>query len=187
MKTRDIQQLLAAGNSVDHLRIVVPRSPVLPAPGSTEAKTTAASKRDIVVQISGRRKKEPGELRAALIRRAPAELRAPVEGPPGQAVVDQVHKYMEILTSEFQETMGGLGEGIHVTFDDFQVLSDWHVKLSTGVQDKTDKVSGLVDHNFLYTRHVYWRTHYLENELFRCFLLPVRTTGALVHASTQLR
>ena len=155
MKAREIQQLQAAGNSVDHLRIVVPRSPVPSAPGSKEAKTTSASKREIVVQISGRRKKVAGELRAALISRAPAELRAPAEGPPGQAVVDLVHRYMEILTSEFQETMGGLGEGVHVTFDDFQVLSDWHVKLPTGVQDKTDKLSGLVDPNFFYTRHVY--------------------------------
>jgi hypothetical protein len=47
---------------------------------------------------------------------------------------------MEILTSEFQETMRALGDAIHVTFDDFQVLSDWHQKIPTGVQDKTDKV-----------------------------------------------
>jgi hypothetical protein len=82
-----------------------------------------------------------GELHATLIRRAPVELRAaPAEGHAGQAAVDQVHKYMEILTSEFQETMRALGDAIHVTFDDFQVLSDWHQKIPTGVQDKTDKV-----------------------------------------------
>jgi hypothetical protein len=139
VKAREIQQLLAAGKPVDHLRIVVP---------STNAQATSASKRELVVQISGRRKIVAGELRATLIRRAPAELRAPpAEGHAGPAVVDQVHKYLEILTSEFQETMRALGDDIHVTFDDFQVLSDWHQKIPTGVQDKTDKVGVVACYN----------------------------------------
>jgi hypothetical protein len=97
------------------------------------------------MSVSRKRKIVAGEVREALIRRAPAEVRK---------TSLQVDKYMEVLTRELKFGMNNEGLGENMMLDDFQLVSEWEAEIHTGAEDKPEKVSGRVASCNVFLAHI---------------------------------
>ncbi len=97
------------------------------------------------MSVSRKRKIVAGEVREALIRRAPAEVRK---------TSLQVDKYMEALTRELKFEMNNEGLGENMMLDDFQLVSEWEAEIHTGAEDKPEKVRRRVASFNVFLAHI---------------------------------